>query len=159
METNPHSADDLNELARRLSEWRPETSGLSADQMLFAAGRNSARPAWGRNASLIVSGGLAVLAAVLGAGLVQEREARRDLLAQLRDQRASGEPGAYVVRGAGDIPQVEATGLRDYVAVRSALTQNPDAWLEATKIEPADGPSFPQRSILRAHSPGEMIEP
>jgi hypothetical protein len=159
METNPNSADDLNELARRLTEWRPATTGLSVDQMLFAAGRNSVRPAWGRNASLIVSGGLAVLTTVLGIGLGHEREARRDLLAQLHDQKALVDPGLYGVPAPSELMAGEAAGVRNYVAARSALAQNPDAWLEATKIEPPDAPSLPQRSILRAHSPGEMIEP
>lgn len=159
METHPNSADDLNEVERRLAEWRPETSGLSADQMLFAAGRNSVRPGWGRNASLLVSGGLAVLAAVLSVGLMHEREARQDLLAQLHNQRAPVAPGPYDVSPTNELLPAEAASVRNYVAARSAIAQNPDAWLEANKIELPGGPALPQRSILRAHSPGEMVEP
>lgn len=159
METHPSSADELNDLERRLSEWRPSAAGLNADQMLFAAGRNSVRPGWGRNASSLVSAGLAVLAIVLGVGLVQEREARRDLLAKFHEQRAPIDSGPYDVPATSEILAGEAASVRDYVAARSALAQNPDAWLEVTKIEPPDGPSLPQRSILKAHSRGEMLEP
>ena len=66
MQTNPNSADDLSELERKLAGWRPSTAGLDADRMLFAAGRNSVRPGWGRNASLIAAGCLTLLSAILG---------------------------------------------------------------------------------------------
>ena len=67
MDAQSSSSDDVKGLERRLSEWRPAAAGLDADGVLFAAGRASVRPGWGRIAWPVLSGFLALLAAILGA--------------------------------------------------------------------------------------------
>ena len=85
MDTNSTPAGDLNDLERRLAEWRPSPGGLEVDRLMFAAGRVSARSGRGRLIWPAVSAGLALTAMALGIGLVQEREARLELAMQLRD--------------------------------------------------------------------------
>jgi hypothetical protein len=159
METNPTPAGDLNELERRLSEWRPSTTGLSADQMLFASGRDSVRPWWGRNASLIASGCLAVVATVLGAGLLHEREARLDLLAQLQNQRPADVLTPSTPSELAGTLAAEPPAASSYFAAHAALEQDPDAWLDRRRADSVVGPALPGRPILKANSPGEMLEP
>ena len=87
MQEHPDQAHDLNELERRLTDWRPATAGLSPDQVLFAAGRASSRAGVRQQLTWIASGCLAALTVVLGTALVHEREARLTLLAQLQESR------------------------------------------------------------------------
>ncbi len=158
MQTNPNPADDLSELERQLAAWRPSSAGLDADRMLFAAGRDSVRPGWGRNASLIAAGCLMLLSAVLGAGLVHERAERLALIAQLHDQRLLPTPEPYGEPEAVYTHSEETPITSNYLLARSALTQNLDAWPGPTKVEPAAGQPLPNRPILKAHSPGNLLE-
>ena len=159
METNPTPADDLNELAQQLAGWQPSAAGLDVDRMLFAAGRNSIRPARGRRAWQVASGCLAMLAAVLAAGLLHERGARLDLLAQLHNQSSPSRLSPSIVPESGDSPATEAPAANSYLAAHVALAHDPDAWLASSRVAPATGAPTSGRPILNAHSPGEMLEP
>lgn len=75
--------DDLTDLERRLTGWRPNPAGLNPDAMLFAAGRAAARP-W--RAWLALAPCLAALAVAVAAW-ASERAERVALAEQLR-QRA-----------------------------------------------------------------------
>jgi hypothetical protein len=158
MSTSPSPAGDLNDLERRLAEWRPATAGLDADRMLFAAGRDSVRPGWGRILLPIVSVGLALLTALLGVGFAHERAAKLDLIAQLHDPRPSFVPDPNNVPDSSETPWAEAPAASSYLAAHAALAQNPDSWLDQAKIEPAAGTPRPSTPILKSHSPSEMLE-
>jgi hypothetical protein len=158
MSTNPSPAGDLNDLERRLAEWRPATAGLDADRMLFAAGRDSVRSGWGRNVLPIVSVCLALLAGLLGVGFAHERAAKMDLIAQLHDTRQPLLPEPSSAPDSSETPWAEAPAASSYLAAHAALAQNPDSWLDQAKIEPAAGTPWPSRPILKANSPGEMLE-
>jgi hypothetical protein len=160
MSTNPSPAGDLNDLEHRLAEWRPATAGLDADRMLFAAGRDSVRPGWGRNVLPIISVCLALLAALFGVGFAHERAAKLDLITQLRDTKPSSVPEPYSEPDSSGTPWAEAPAASSYLAAHAALAQNPESWLAQAKIEPAAGtprPS-PSRPILKANSSSEMLE-
>ena len=158
MSTNPSPAGDLNDLERRLAEWRPATAGLDVDRMLFAAGRDSVRPGWGPSVLATVSACLALLAVLLGVGFAHERAARMDLIAQLRDQSPPAFPEPYSVPDPSDTPWAMTPAASSYLAAHVALARNPDDWLDQAKIEPAAVTPNPSRPILKANSPSEMLE-
>ena len=158
MDALPSPSGDMNELQRRLSEWRPSTTGLSADGVLFAAGRASVRPGWGRIVWPAVSGCLALLTAFLGVGLVQERTARLDLTAQLDKQRPAVAPAPSLTPQTGEAPSAEPPAADSYLAARRALSENPDGWLVVVKAGPSEGPS-PTRPMLKAGSRTDVLEP
>ena len=92
MDAPDFPTDDLNELEQRLAAWRPATTGLAPEAMLFAAGRASAR---GRKAWLawpVISGCLALTAVVLGVWVAVERSERRALLQTLNQRRSAPAP-------------------------------------------------------------------
>jgi hypothetical protein len=158
MDALPSPSDDMKELERRLSEWRPSTAGLDADGVLFAAGRASVRPAWGRLAWPIVSGCLALLAATFGVGLSQERAARLELTARLHESKppvmsAPSVPEPY------EAPSPEPPAADSYLAARRAMAGNIDSWLAMAKTGPSAGPPAPNRPIWKAGSHTDMLEP
>jgi hypothetical protein len=144
MDTQPSPADDLSELERRLSDWRPSTAGLDTAGMLFAAGRNSARPGR-RIAWPVVAGCLALLASALAVGLTQERAARIELTARVNQQKPMLLPA--------ERPQAETTSsseapaLESYLAAHSALRQDLDPWPAATADTRPLGPPPPAPHI------------
>jgi hypothetical protein len=159
MDAQPSPSDDMSDLEHRLSGWRPSNAGLDADGVLFAAGRASVRPGWGPIAWPIVSGCLVLLAATLGVGLSQERAARLELTAQLRDSKpavASAPPSAPEP---DEAPLDEPPAANSYLAARRALAGNPDSWLAAAKTEPAAGPPPLNRPIWNVGSYPDMLEP
>jgi hypothetical protein len=79
MDTNSTPPGDLNDVERRLAEWRPSPTGIEVDRLMFAAGRASARSSRSRFVWPIVSAGLALTALALGIGLTHERAARQEL--------------------------------------------------------------------------------
>jgi hypothetical protein len=91
---HPHdSHDDLTDLERRLSAWQPAGQGLSADGMLYTAGRASLRGVV--RSRLVWACAACVLGAValgLAAWLGVERAERQALLAQLRQRPAPVSP-------------------------------------------------------------------
>jgi len=152
----PRPHDDLSDLERRLSGWRPSAAGLDPDAMLFAAGRASARPGPGRFVWPAVSGCLALLAVALGAGLVSERSERLALAQLVRQQ-----PPAPAVASRPEpkpSPAPAPPPADSYLAARHLLGQNPDAWLARSAPEagspaaPPDGPpvlrAWPSTGVL-----------
>ena len=157
MDAQSSSSDDVKGLERRLSEWRPAAAGLDADGVLFAAGRASVRPGWGRIAWPVLSGFLALLAAILGANLSQERAARLELTAQLRDQKSAVAPAPSCPMDADETPSPEPPAADSYLAAHRAIAGNPDSWL-AVKKEISEGPSSPDPLIWKAGSPPDVLE-
>jgi hypothetical protein len=157
MDTHPAPAGDLNDLEHRLAEWRPSSTGLDADGMIFAAGRASVRCGFGRVAWPIVSGCLAVLAGVLLVGLDQERAARRELVARLREQTTIVVPMPSAETGPGESPLSEPPAANSYLASHRLLNENFEAWLVMDRIGPSEGPP-PNRPVLKSHSPGDLLD-
>jgi hypothetical protein len=157
MDTLPSPAGDLNDLERRLSTLQPSTLGLDAGQMLFAAGRDSVRPGWGRAIWPIVSGVLALLVAVLGVGFAKERTARLELTAEYYKHYTIEIPAP------SSMPEVaypaEPPAADSYLAARRAMMQNIDGWPVFDNVEPAPGPLLPNQRIWNAGSRGDGIEP
>lgn len=159
MDAHPSPSDELNELERHLSEWRPSTTGLDADGVLFAAGRASVRPGWGRIAWPMVSGCLALLATAFGAGLVQERTARLELTAQLHHQAPTVAPAPSSAPAPGEAPSAEPPAADSYLAARQALAHGLDCWPALVKATPPDGEPAPSRPIWKAGSRADVFEP
>src|SRR5439155_10166786 len=76
----PNHQDDLSDVERRLSGWRPRVEGLDADAMLFAAGLAAGRR--GRVVFVVsaLGGLLAIVAAGLGVWALSERSERQMLV-------------------------------------------------------------------------------
>jgi hypothetical protein len=149
----------MSDLEKRLSAWRPSAAGLDADSVLFAAGRASVRPGWGRIAWPVVSGCLALLAATLGVQLSQERSARLELAARLRDPKPPLVAAPSPLPEPYEAPVMEPPAADSYLAARRALAGNPDSWLMAARIEPAEGTPSPNRPIWKVGSHPDMLEP
>jgi hypothetical protein len=158
MDAQPSPSDDMNDLESRLSAWRPSTASLDADGVLFAAGRASVRPGWGRIAWPVVSGCLALLAGVLGVALSQERAARVELAARLNEPRPSVAPAPSSGPEPFETPSLDSPPADSYLAARRALAGDPDSWLAAVKTEPEGAPS-PSRPIWKAGSNSDVLEP
>jgi hypothetical protein len=157
MDTLPSPAGDLNELEQRLSEWQPSAAGLDAGSMLFAAGRASVRPGWGRRAWPIVSGCLAVALVGLGVALSQERAARLEMVAKLTAEKPVVLPAPSTVPEPGPVAAVEPPALHSYLAARRAL-EDVDAWLVPMPVEPTPGPPLPNRAIWSATSSVDVVD-
>jgi hypothetical protein len=157
MDTNSTPAGDLNDLERRLAEWRPSPGGLEIDRLMFAAGRVSARSGRGRLIWPAVSAGLALMAMALGIGLAHERAARLDLAMQLRDSA----PAVAPVRGSEPGPAESLPSQAppaSYLAARRALTEGLDSWPVADH-RVGEGEPSPRPTVLTSHSPVTLIEP
>jgi hypothetical protein len=153
-------AGDLNDLERRLAEWRPSASGLEVDRLMFAAGRASAQSGRGRFIWPAVSAGLALTAVVLGIGLAHERAARQELAMQLRESAPGVGPARGSELGPAESPPNPPTQAppASYLAARRALTEDLDSWPVADH-RAREGEPSPQRTVLTSHSPVTLIEP
>ena len=137
MDTNiPHNPNDLSDLERRLSSWRPGAAGLDADAMLFAAGLAAGRARRGRLNGPVLCGLLAALAFGLGAWGLSERAERQTLTALLRERGPSSQPLPVTVVAVFSEPgYTPAPG--DYFSLRRQMEQDPDRWLAS--LEPSGG--------------------
>jgi len=151
---------DLNDLERRLTEWRPSGSGLEVDRLMFDAGRASARSGRGRLIWPAVSAGLALTAVALGIGLANERAARQELAMQLRNSAPGVDPARSGELGPAESTPTSPTPAppASYLAARRALTEDLDAWPVANH-RVAEGEPSPLRTVLTSHSPVTLIEP
>jgi hypothetical protein len=159
MDAQPSPSDDMSDLESCLSGWRPSTTGLDADGVLFAAGRASVRPGWGRIAWPVVSGCLALLAAILGVGLSQERAARLELAARFHDPKPPVVTAPARDLEPDEAPSTEPPAPASYLAARRALAGNPDSWLMAARIEPSEGPPSPNQPIWKVGSHPDLFGP
>jgi hypothetical protein len=128
MENQGSRPEDVSDLERRLSDWKPDTDGLDLDSMLFAAGRAAARSGTGRLLWPAIVGCLTLLTATLGVLLVSERTERLLLARQMT-------PGALQV--AGYVAPVEPSTSQEnelpphsLLAFQQALQKGLETWLE-----------------------------
>jgi hypothetical protein len=129
MDTHSDHPDDLSELERRLSAWKPADDGLDADALLFDAGRASMRPTAVRFVWPALTGLLTALTVVLGLWLAVERSERLALARRL----AELPPAPTVNTPLPPTAPQESAGPEEpspdsYLAGRRALEQGLDAW-------------------------------
>lgn len=139
--------DDLTDLERRLTGWRPNPAGLNPDAMLFAAGRAAARP-W--RAWLALAPCLAALAVAVAAW-ASERAERVALAEQLR-QRA---PAPALVPP--DEPTFDEPGPNSFLTAHRALEYGLEAW----PPQPIAAPKTPapEPTVLEAGRRGTLLDP
>jgi hypothetical protein len=156
MDANPMRSDDMNDLERRLSAWKPAGEGLDDAAMLFAAGRASARQGVARLVWPIVTGCLALTVVALSAGLMSERSQRLALLATLDQQRhepaPAGTPLPY------EEPTTGEPASDGYLALLKAWERLPaDGTSRSSAPTRLPPPSEP--TILRAWQPAGPNDP
>jgi hypothetical protein len=158
MDAHCSSPGDLNELERRLSAMRPSEEGMDAGKMLFAAGRASVRPGWGRMAWPVSTAFLAMLVLTLGVGLERERAARLDLDAQLVRLRPAVVPAPSVEPESTEVASDSPTD-NSYLGARRTMLLDMDAGPVLAHVSPTAGPSTPSQAILKMNSHIELLEP
>ncbi len=147
---SPRPEDDLNDVERRLAGWRPASTGLDADAMLFAAGQAAARR--GRLLWPALCALLAVQVAALGAWGLSEHAECRALVSRLQERApAPRVPPAPAVAGAAAEPSYKPSP-DDYFHLLRRIEQDPSGWLASA--EPAApqalGPPAPEPPVLKA---------
>ncbi len=161
MDSDPPRPDDLSELERRLSAWAPAPDGLSADAMLFAAGRAAARPGPARFVWPALAGVMTVLAVGLGASLWSER-GERLFLAQRLSQQPQAPAPAPPTPSPFSPPEpltADEPGPDSFLAAHLALQQGWD-WPPANAVRPeAPGPPPPERPVLQVGHRGAFLDP
>jgi hypothetical protein len=124
----PNNQDDLSDLERRLSGWRPGVEGLDADAMLYAAGLAAGRRGGSRLVLPAICGVLAMAVVGLAAwGLSEhaERRALDDRLAKLQSV-----PSAPTARSEPIPPESPYTPSPSaYFTLRRQMEQEPNRWM------------------------------
>jgi hypothetical protein len=159
METT-HTGDEgnLSDLERRLGHWRPDSSGLDADAMLFAAGAASVECSTGARLWPAACGLLVALSAVLGTWALLERAERHLLAARLGEGTRSHESTSTI-----DLAVTEPSyspSASDYLHLRrraEADTSYQLASLEPTRIE-ATTTRPPESAVLRARQWTDLLD-
>jgi hypothetical protein len=147
----PRGEDELSEVERRLTGWRPGAEGLDADAMLFAAGLAAGQREWGRRLAPALCGFLAALAAGLGAWGLSERAGRLVLVGRLPERAPA--PSAPPVTAVAVLPESSYTpSPDDYIHLRRRAEQDPGRWLASAQPTGtrALGPPLPEPAIFRA---------
>ncbi len=168
MDSNSKRQDDLSDVERRLSSWRPQTEGLSRDAMLYAAGLAAGRTGHGQRLWPTICAALAVAAVAVGAWGLNERHECQLLLGQLDNLRdraqastslearsvseggtAIGPPQSSLAYASGFLHSPSA---ENYLVLRKKIEQDPGQWLASREsIGPTSlGPAPPEPRILRA---------
>jgi hypothetical protein len=150
---DPHSPnpDDLSEIERRLSVWRPNAEGLNRDAMLYAAGLAAGKGGHGRLLWPALCSLLAVCAAVLGAWGLNERAECQFLIGRLHEPTSSAP--ASPTNALAAAPHSAFVASPDgYLNLRRQLEQDPGRWLASREFKgpTAIGPAPPEPAILRA---------
>jgi len=147
--------DDLSDLERQLSAWRPSADGLAADAMLFAAGRASARAGKRRYFWPTATACIAALAAALGGWLASERAERLALARQLQDRQHAAEPAPVPAPDQARQPSPDSL-----LAARLSLQRDFEAWLASAggSPRPPQGAAVTDRPVLRARQPVDKLD-
>ena len=154
MDSNSERQDELSDVERRLSSWRPETEGLSRDAMLFAAGLAAGRTGHGQRLWPTVCAALAIAAVAVGAWGVNERHECQLLLGRLQDHHEHAPSVSAPSNNALAVSRVTAAAAspNSYFNLRKQLEHDPGEWLASQEPIPLPplGPGPPEPSILRA---------
>lgn len=165
MDTHPDRPEDLNALERRLSAWQPDSEGLDADAVLFAAGRASLRRGPARFAWPAMTALLTVLTVILSLKLASERNERLALARRLRGEPPAAPtvnpslPPAANTAPAGS-PGPDVMPPDSYLASRRALEKGLDAWPSRIVVRTGTpDPSSADPPILRLGQRDALLEP
>lgn len=151
MDSHSPNPDDLSEIERRLSVWRPSAEGLNRDAMLYAAGLGAGKAGRGRRLWPALCSLLAVFAAAVGVWGLNERAERQFLIGRLHEHSPSS--AASPMNALVAAPQsASATSPDSYLNLRRQLEQDPGRWLASRESTgpTALGPAPPEPAILRA---------
>jgi hypothetical protein len=102
---------------------------------------------------------LVLLSAILGVALSQERAARLELTAQLRNSKTAVVSIPPSIPQSVEDPSTDSSSADSYLTARRALAGDPDSWLAMAKPGPSAGPLAPNRPIWKAGSHTDMLEP
>jgi hypothetical protein len=151
--------DDLSDLERSLSGWRPDAEGLDAERMLFAAGLAAGKR--GRRWLLWPAFCLflAIQATGLGVWALAERAERQALASRLREGGPG--PSAPPVTAVAVLAQPSYTpSPDDYFHLLRQMEQDPTGWLASGQpVGPQEpGPPPPQPVILTPRPPDGLYD-
>lgn len=144
-----HHEDKLSAFERRLAEWRPDSEGLHADQMLYAAGlaagqRGKRSMLW---PTLCLCFGV-VSAASLSWGFFERAEFQA-MASRIHEQERNLSVAAAPAL-ADSATSAYSPASNDYFHLRKQMEQHPGEWLASSQqINPAE--ALPVKSdILKA---------
>lgn len=164
MDTHTDRPEDLNALERRLSAWQPESEGLDADAVMFAAGRASVRRGPARFAWPALTALLTVLTVILSLKLASERNERLALVRRLHEGSAAPSVHPSPLPAANKAPaessDPEELPPDSYLASRRALEEGLDAW--PSRVVVRGGPtdtSSREPPILRLGQRAALLDP
>ena len=154
MDAKSNRQDDLTDIERRLSTWRPNSDGLSREAMLFAAGVADGRARRGRWLWPMLCVGLAVTTVALGTWAFGEHSELQLLLSRRErvDERPLRSSTLSIEAPAVARELAAVASSNSYFSLRKQFEQNPGHWLaswESTGPNPL-GPAPPEAAILRA---------
>ena len=145
----PNNREELNDLERRLSSWRPGVEGLDADAMLYAAGLAAGRAGRQRLFLGTVAALLAMAAVGLGAWALTERAGRLDLAARLHQHDAAPEVKQWTTTVAQS-DQPAPVSPFCYFNMRRRMEQESERTLTSTpSIGSQSMPPPPPTSVLK----------
>jgi hypothetical protein len=154
MDANSQRQDDLTDIERRLSAWRPNTEGLSREAMLFAAGVADGSLRRGRWLWPTLCAGLAVTTVALGTWVYSEHSELQLLLSRIQrvDERPLHSSAPSIDAPATAREFATLTSSNSYFNLRKHFEQDPAHWLASTESTgPVPlGPAPPEPAILRA---------
>jgi hypothetical protein len=153
----PRDQDDMTDFERRLTGWRPQTNGLNADAMLYAAGLAAAERRTSRLWPALCAVLLAQVAGLAAWG-ISERSERLALSSQLDGNFSSPVATAKVERD--DASRRGYTpSPNDYLHQRRRMEHDASYLLAAAS--PGRFPveqGFPPGAVLRAGEWGELLD-
>lgn len=164
MDEHSYLPEDMNELERRLSAWQPNSAGMDADPVLFAAGRASVRPGPARFVWPALTTVLAALAVVLGVCWAEERSERLSLADRLRARppapTTNPSPRPAVNIAPSESPSPDEPPPDSYLASRRALERGLDAWpSRAVARNGPTNPSLANPPVLRLGQREALLDP
>ncbi len=153
MDTDKSENKDLNDLASRLSDWRPDVAGLDVSAMAFAAGLAAGRSGRGRLLLPALCGLLTTLAAALGVWGLTERAERQALASRLRERDAAATTAVAV----GSEPAYVPSPM-DYFQLRRQLERDPIRGPVAMTGPTTHGPLPPEPAIYRVGQLNQLLD-
>lgn len=160
---------DLTEVERRLAAWRPATGALNRDRLLYDAGRAAARADGQSGSWRPATVALALVAALLGGLLANERSRCLKLETSLASASGTRPPqrrGEIELPAAGTAPAIEPFAPSSYFALsqqfsrRIAGTSAPDGEFEPEHHRPAGGrlDLLPQERPLQPRDQHRLLD-
>ncbi len=160
---------EMTDVERRLAAWRPATSSLDRDRMLYDAGRAAARADGLSGSWRLATAAVALVAALLGGLLANERSHSLTLAASLAS--ASGtkpqpRTGEIELPATGKTRPIEPFAPSSYFALSARFsrgnpaTSSPDVEFEREHYRPAGGQFelLPQERPLQPRDQNRVLD-